>query len=184
MVYMIIMFSWINIVADLAASEIFQKIIGVVALVGAAINLKSWWDSRGKADGCKVVNSKRRSKIIESVKKFTKEKSLVLAILGIIALAVSVNVIELACSAGLPVVFSELLTINNISGVASLPFVLLYILFFMIDDIIVFTIAMTATRIAGLSTKYNKYSHLIGGLIMLIIGILLLFYPKALMMGM
>ena len=96
-------------------------------------------------------------------------------------LAVSVNIVELACSAGLPLVFSELLTINNISGISSLPYVLLYILFFLIDDIIVFTIAIITMTSNGISSKFNKYSHLVGGIIMLIIGLLLIFKPGWLM---
>ncbi len=183
LVYAVIMFSWINVVASLSTRRVFQVIIGVVALVGAAINLKNWWESRNKKDACKVVNKKRRTRIVEWIKKFVHEKSLLLAIIGIIALAVSVNVIELACSAGLPVVFTELLAMRGLSGAASLPFVLLYILFFMIDDMIVFAIAMFATKITAFSSKYTKYSHLIGGLIMLIIGILLLVAPNVLTSG-
>ena len=54
-------------------------------------------------------------------------------------------------------------------------YTLLYIIFFLLDDLIVFFIAMFTMKIAGISTKYNKYSHLLGGIIMLIVGILLLF---------
>ncbi|MBQ3318886.1 hypothetical protein IJG76_02630 [Candidatus Saccharibacteria bacterium] len=183
MVYMVIMFSWINVVASLSTRRVFQVIIAIVALIGAAINLKNWWESRNKKDACKVVDKKRRTRIVEWIKKFVHEKSLLLAVVGIIALAVAVNVIELACSAGLPVVFTELLALNGLTGAASLPFILLYIFFFMIDDMIVFAIAMLATKITAFSSKYAKYSHLIGGLIMLAIGILLLVAPNVLTSG-
>ena len=183
LVYMIIMFSWINVVASLSTRRVFQVIIGIVALIGAAINLKNWWESRNKKDACKVVDKKRRTRIVEWIKKFVHEKSLLLAIIGIIALAVSVNVIELACSAGLPVVFTELLALHGLTGAASLPYIILYIFFFMIDDMIVFAIAMFATKITAFSSKYTKYSHLIGGIIMLVIGILLLVAPNVLTSG-
>ena len=49
----------------------------------------------------------------------------------------------------------------------------IYILFFLIDDIAVFVIAMTTLKVTGISTKYSKYSHLIAGIITLIIGLLL-----------
>ena len=48
----------------------------------------------------------------------------------------------------------------------------------MLDDLIVFTIAMITFKITGLSTKYVKYNHIIGGIFMLIIGILLIFKPE------
>ena len=51
----------------------------------------------------------------------------------------------------------------------------------MLDDMVIFIIAMLTTKVAAISTKYNKYSHLIGGLIMIVIGLLLLFKPGLLM---
>ena len=63
----------------------------------------------------------------------------------------------------------------------SFIYTLVYILFFMIDDLIIFFIAMFTMKVTGISTKYNKYSHLIGGIIMLIIGILLIVAPGILM---
>ena len=39
---------------------------------------------------------------------------------------------------------------------------------------------MTTLKITGISNKYNKYAHLIGGLIMFIIGLLMLINPSIL----
>jgi hypothetical protein len=58
---------------------------------------------------------------------------------------------------------------------------LLYVSFFLLDDIIVFVIAMKTFELTGISTKYAKYSHLIGGAIMIILGILMVVKPGWLM---
>ena len=60
-------------------------------------------------------------------------------------------------------------------------YTLIYIFFFLIDDLIVFFIAMFTMKVSGISTKYNKYSHVLGGIIMLVVGILLIFKPEWLM---
>lgn len=179
LMYMAIMLSWFNIVVSVMASVIFRRIIAVIAIVGAVINLKGFFTT--KEDGCNVVDAKKRKKIFSKIKKFTSEKSLILSILGVIGLACSVNIVELACSAGLPMVFTQVLALNNVSSISAFFYTLIYILFFLIDDIIVFSIAMATTKITAISTKYNKYSHLIGGIIMFIIGILLIFKPEWLM---
>ncbi len=181
LVYLAILLSWINIVVKVSTSVLFRNIIAVVAIIGGIINLKSYLKSRKEDDGCDVVDDKKRKKIFTKIKKFTKEKSLLLSIIGAMGLAVSVNIVELACSAGLPLVFSELLTINNISGINALLYILIYILFFLIDDLIVFTIAVITMTSNGISSRFNKYSHLVGGIIMLIIGLLLIFKPGWLM---
>ena len=179
LVYMIIMLSWLNIVVSITASIIMRNIIAIVAIIGALINLNSF----RKADdsGCQVVDAKKRKKIFSKIKKYTTEKRFILALTGIIFLAISVNVIELACSAGLPLVFTQILALNNITGIKAFLYTLVYIFFFLADDIIIFVIAMMTAKITGISTKYNKYSHLIGGIIMLLIGILLILKPEWLM---
>ena len=115
------------------------------------------------------------------ITKITNEKSFILAILGIILLAASVNIIEMMCSIGLPIIFTQVLAMNNLSVGSYAFYMFLYILFFLIDDIVVFVIAMTTLKVTGISTKYNKLSHLIGGVIMLLIGILMILKPEWLM---
>lgn len=180
-IYMAIMLSWINIVVNISASIIFRNIIAVIALIGAIININSFRKELKKDSGCQVVDSKKRKKIFSKIKKFTTEKSLFLALGGVILLAISVNVVELACSAGLPLVFTEILTINKITGISSFYYTFIYIFFFLLDDLIIFIVAMLTSKIAAISTKYNKYSHLIGGILMLLIGVLLIVKPEWLM---
>ena len=109
------------------------------------------------------------------------QKSFVFSFIGIILLAVSVNVLELLCSLGLPVIFTQVLALNNLSVLEYSIYILIYILFFMLDDIVIFFVAMKTLQIKGISNKYTKYSHLIGGVIMIIIGLLMLFKPEWLM---
>lgn len=178
-VYMMIMLSWIQIAVKMTSIIWVRNIIGVVALIGAFINLRSF--IRSNDSGCEVVDDKKRKTIFKRIRKFTHEKSLFLALIGAILLAISVNVVELACSAGLPLVFTELLVLNHTSDMMKIMYTLLYIIFFLLDDLIVFLIAVFTMKVTGISTKYNKYSHLLGGIIMLIIGILLLIKPEWLM---
>ena len=178
-VYFLILISWLNIVAKVSTIIWIRNIIALIALGGGIYNIYKFFTS--KDSGCDVVDDKKRKTIFSRIKKFCKEKNIILAIGGACLLAISVNLVELACSAGLPLVFGQLLALNNVSGVQGIFYTLLYVLFFMIDDIVIFVIAMFTTKIAAISTKYNKYSHLIGGLIMIIIGILLLVKPSILM---
>lgn len=180
LVYMLIMLSWIQIAVKITTVIWVRNIIAIIALVGAIINIRSYIKSR-KDSGCEVVDDKRRKNIFAKIRKFTSEKSFLLALVGVIGLAVSVNLVELACSAGLPLVFTELLALNNVSDSMKFFYTFIYIVFFLLDDLIVFFIAMFTMKITGISTKYNKYSHLIGGIIMLLIGVLLIFKPEWLM---
>jgi uncharacterized membrane protein len=76
-----------------------------------------------------------------------------------------------------------MLDLNGISGIGSILYILLYIVFFLIDDIVIFVIAMTTLKVSGITTKYNRLSHLIGGIIMVIIGLLLILKPEWIMLN-
>lgn len=179
LVYMVIMMSWLNIVIHITTSILIRNIIACIALVGGVVNLCNYFKDKGS--GCSVVDDKKRKRIFAKIKKFTHEKSFALAIVGIIGLAISVNIVELACSAGLPMIFMQLLALNNITGMAAFLYVLVYIFFFLLDDLVIFVIAMITMKVTGISTKYNKYSHLIGGILMLVVGALLILKPEWLM---
>ena len=179
LVYMLIMLSWIQIAVKITTVIWIRNLIAIVALIGAFINLRSYYKSNDS--GCEVVDDKKRKKMFKKIREFTSEKSLVLALVGVIGLAVSVNLVELACSAGLPLVFSELLVLNHADSLMKFLYTFVYIMFFLLDDIIVFLIAMFTMKVTGISTKYNKYSHLLGGIIMLLVGVLLLVKPEWLM---
>ena len=183
LVYLLFMLAWLNIAVSVAKVNIIRYIIGLLALVIGVINIKNYIKSLKKDDGCHVVKDSKRKKIFTFIKNVVSNHSFILSILGIIALAFSVNVIELACSAGIPLIFTQILALNNLSMVSYILYMLIYILFFLIDDLIVFIVAMVTLNVTGISTKYTKYSHLIGGIVMVLIALLMIFKPDWLMLN-
>ncbi len=180
LVYLLFMLAWLNVATLLLKVNFVRILIGIIALVGAIFNLIGYIRHR-KDNGCDVIDDKKRNRIFERIKKFTHEKNFFLAILGVILLAVSVNIVELACSAGLPVMFTQILSMNNLTIIQEILYIALYMLFFLIDDLVIFFIAVRTMQITGVSTKYGKISKLVGGILLLLIGILLIFKPEWLM---
>ena len=178
--YFVLMFLFKEL-ATISLSIVFKMIIAIFALLAGGYNLYNFFKSLKKDDGCNVTNEKQRKTIMTKIKKFTNEKNIILAIIGVIALAVGINFVELLCSAGLPAIFSTVLSINKVNGIMCMIYILIYIIFFMLDDFIIFIIAVKTMSIKVISTKLAKYSHLIAGIIMLIIGILLIFKPSWIM---
>lgn len=180
-IYFFIMLAWLNIAVLVTKITIIRLVIAIIALLGGLYNLYSVYKT--KENGCNVTTKKDRKKILERIKKFTSEKSLMLSVIGVIALAISVNLIELACSAGLPVMFTQILAINNLTKVEYLSYIILYIVFFLIDDFIIFLLAITSMKVSGISAKYGKVSKIIGAIFLIIIGVLLIVRPEWLMLN-
>ena len=181
-VYLMFMLAWLNLATFISKIAFIRLLIAVVALVVGLINIYKYIDSLKKKDeGCDVVDKKDRKKIMEKIISITHEKKFIIALLGVMVLAASVNIIELMCSIGIPLLFTQILAMNNLSTFSYMIYMFIYIFFFLIDDIVIFVISMVTLKVTGLSTKYTKYSHLVGGIIMLIIGLLLIIKPELLM---
>lgn len=178
-VYLFFMLSWLNVAKYTSGIILIRYLIGIFALVFGLINLYRYLKQRKEKDvGCDVTDASKKRKIMTKIRTILNNNSLLFSLLGIMLLAISVNLIELLCSLGLPVMYTEILGLNNLSHFEYGIYLLIYLLFFLIDDLIIFFIAMKTLKVKGISNKYMKYSHLIGGAIMLIIGILMIIKPS------
>ena len=171
----------ITTILSVISVRIVRSLIGLLGLGLGIYNIKKYIDNRNKDNGCTVVDAKKRKKILTRIKKFTKEKNLLLALGGVIILAVGVNLVELACSSVFPATFSEILALNKITGMTRIIYLIVYTIFYMLDDMVVFITSVTALEVTVTNTKYSKYGSLISGIIMIIMGILLVFKPEWIM---
>lgn len=170
----------IGFILDLTTISYIRNIIAILAIILGIYNLYTYLKTR-KQTGCHVVKKEKRKTIITKINNILNNKNTLLMFGGTIILATSVSLVEMACSLGFPTIFLELLSINNIHSFLKVTYLLIYILFYLIDDIIVLFLSIKAFETKGISTKYNKYVHLIGGIIMVIMGILLIFKPEWIM---
>ena len=181
LVYLAFMLTWLNLTSFVTKLQYIRLFVAIIALGAGIFNLNNFIKSLSKDDGCEVVDDKKRKKIIQRIIKITSSKKFIIALLGIMLLAASVNIIELMCSIGIPMIFTQILSMNNLSMFRYIIYMLIYVFFFLLDDIVIFAISMKTLKATGISTKYTKYSHLVGGILMVLIGILLLLKPELLM---
>lgn len=173
----------INFVLSIATIKWMKIAIALFILIAGILNFRKYLKIIKEEAGCTVVDSKKRKKLITRMKKIMDSKTFFLSMIGIIALAASVNLIELACSLGFPLIFTEILAINNITGITKIIYLLIYIFFYMIDDMVVFAISMITVEATGITNKYNKLCTLVSAIIMILIGLLLLLKPNWLMLN-
>jgi glutaredoxin len=178
LMYFAVMSAWFNLIQFLGATGWLRMAIACLAIVAGLLFLRDYWTKPDAA--CKVVRPDRRRKIMDNIRRVVGRENLLWSLIGIAILAVGVNFIELACSAGVPAVFTQMLALNDLTNTAYYAYISLYVLVFMLDDVAIFATAMIALRISGLTTSYTRYSHLIGGLLLLTIGAVMLLRPELL----
>jgi glutaredoxin len=179
-VYFLFLSAWLNLFLFIGFLFWVRILIGVVAVGSGIYHLRDYYINK---PGCKLVKGERREKIFTNLKFITRIPSFWLALLGIIIIAFAVNLIELVCSAGLPAIYTNVLALSNLPSWQYYLLLIVYVTIFMIDDMLIFVIAMVTLQATGLTHKYVRYSNLIGGIIILILGILLILKPELLMFG-
>ena len=181
-VYFFFMAAWLKFLMFVGMIFIVRIIIGTVAIGVGAVNLRDYWRHR-KAEGvvCKVSGKEGTKKTFEKIKDIIYRKSIWWAIFGIILLGFSVNLVELACSAGFPAIFTQILVMSDLPIWQRYLYMIGYIFFYMLDDMFVFAIAMLTLKSKVFGSKYAKYTNLVGGLLIFILGLFLIFKPEWLM---
>lgn len=176
--YYTILMVWFKTWDFVQLDAIVTPIVGVVAIGGGLFFL---YESRKAGVECHITSLEQQQKTRQRLQNLVSKNFSLLTVLGILGVAFSVNVIEFACSIGIPQTFTKILEMNNLGWMQSQLLVLLYILFYMIDDFIVFGIALYAFDKLAVSTKYVKISNIVGGLLMIGLGLIMLINPSLLL---
>lgn len=171
--YFLFMTAWLNIFLFLGYIRPLTIVIGLFA-IGVGINdLRAYF--RPKPLVCDV-GDKSKGKTMSRIEKIVHSPLTWASVLSIIVLAFLVNSIEFACSAGIPAIFTQVLALSDLSALQHYGYILLYDFFFMLDDLIIFSLAAFAIT-TEFATKYTKFNKLIGGVVILVLGIILAFAP-------
>jgi len=182
LLYFLFMTAWLNIFLAMRYVTLTRILIGIFGISFGIWRIREFLTWRPGV--CKVVNhSKSQEKIMDKMKNILKPSTVPATILGVISLAFGVNLIEFFCSAGFPVMYTRILALQNISGIQYYFYLFFYNILYMLDDLLVFGFAFFTLGRFGFSDKYNKYSTLVAGLLILVLGILLIFKPEFLMFG-
>lgn len=179
-VYFVFMAAWLNLFLFIGSLAWIRAAVGVFALGASAYYLREFVRNPGAI--CPVTTPGQRQRVMDRLRSAVLERSFLMAILGIMTLAVAVNMIELLCSAGIPAVYTQVLAQSDLTPLSYYAFLALYIAVFMLDDALIFVVAMLTLQATGLAASYSRWSHLIGGGVLLVVGILLIFKPHWLAM--
>ncbi|MBU2539946.1 hypothetical protein KJ786_02195 [Patescibacteria group bacterium] len=180
LLYFLFMAAWLNAFIALSYTYLVRILVGIFGIIFGVWRIRDFinW----KPGVCKVVkNVKSQAKLMDKIKNVLKPSAVPATILGVVGLAFSVNLVEFFCSAGFPTIYTRILSLQGLSSLQYYLWLVFYNIFYMLDDFIVFGVAFFTMSRYNFSDKYNRWSTLIAGLLILILGILLILRPELLM---
>lgn len=180
-VYYLFMAAWLNLFLLVGFIPYLRVVVGLFAVIIGLINIKDLFFFK-KGVSLSIPES-AKPKLFEKMRQVVQEAALPIALISVTVLAFTVNSIELLCTAGFPAIYTKILTLNNLSTFSYYAYLLLYIIMYMIDDLLVFTIAVLTLSSKKLTEKQGKWMKFISGFMMLALGLLLMLKPQLLMFG-
>ena len=182
--YFIVMAFMLNVLQFIGLITPLRIIIGIVAIVAGIINMKELFFYRKGVTLMiqdKYLGPVRRR--IEKVSKLMKEGSTAKLIGASAVLAIFASLVELPCTSGFPLFYTTILSAQTVVGLNHYLYLLLYNLIYIVPLLII--IIVMGFTFHGKAIKKDTMSIIkyIGGFIMFIVGILMLFVPKMIGLG-
>ena len=178
MIYFLFMAAWLNLFLVAGHLPAITFGAGVVALIIALINIKDFF--LFKKGVSLTIPDQAKPGLFERMRGLVKAGSLPSMLFGTLVLAVVANAYELLCTAGLPMIFTRVLTLNKLSP----GFYYLYLAFYNLVYIVplalivaVFTVTLESRK---LSEWQGRVLKLVSGTMMLGLGVLMMVKPALL----
>lgn len=154
-----------------------RGLVAILALGFAAINIKDYfWYKEGIS---LTISEKQKPKIYQEFRQILRGDKPVWALIGAtVLMAAGIAIVELPCTAGFPVLWSQLVAAQNVDGYTFSLLLGLYILVYLIDELIVFVVAVVTLRASKMEEKHGRILKLVGGVLMASLALVLLFWPE------
>jgi len=184
LMYNLILNVWYQTWDFIKLDNIVTPLVGLLALGGGIFFLWRWYKNRRKNQlVCDITNLETQSKVTNRFKEIAEKPITIVSVFGILAIAFSVNVIEFACSIGIPQAYTKILEINALGFMERQWYILIFTLGYMLDDVVVFALAIWGYgRLQAQGGAYAQLSLLVGGILMTILGVILLLNPELLVL--
>jgi hypothetical protein len=177
-VYFAFMAAWLNVFLFIGYVRIIQVMMGGLAVGIGLLNVKEFW-AFGQGISLSIPESAKPG-LYARVRKILAAEHLSQAMIGILVLAILVNMIEFVCTAGFPALYTQVLSQQGLTTWAYYGYLGLYNLAYIADDAVMVTIAVVTLSHHKLQEREGRWLKLISGLVMLGLGLLLLLAPNRL----
>lgn len=176
LVYYAFMAAWLNLFIAVGFSDPVRLGLAAIAIFMAGINIKDYF-AFGKGISLSIPDAAKPG-LYARVRRIIQQQSLWPALLGVSLLAIVVNFIEALCTAGLPAIYTAVLSQQALTPLAHYGYLALYILGYMADDSLMVATAVIALSSNKLTEKAGRWLKLLSGCIMLALALVLLIKPE------
>jgi hypothetical protein len=174
--YFTFMAAWLNLFLLVGIARPLQLVLGVLAIVIGAINIKDFFAF--KRGVTLSIPAAAKPGIYDRVRQIVTAKYVSVAIGLSIVLAVVVNVVEILCTAGLPALYTQILTAQQLPAWQNYAYLAVYIAAYMFDDSLLVSGFLITLSHRKMRETEGRWLKLVSGMVVLALGVIILFWPN------
>ena len=174
--YFVFMAAWLNVFVLIGFVRWAQVVLGLLAVAIGSVHVKDFFAFK-KGLTLSIPESAKPG-IYARVRKIATAENLPVALGAAVVLAVLVNTVELLCTAGLPALYTQILSARGYPWWLNYLYLSLYIVAYMFDDtLLLIAVVVTLSR-RRLQESEGRWLKLVSGLVILVIGVVMLVRPE------
>lgn len=156
-----------------------QRSVALIAIVLGLLQLK---DGFGIAGGPSLgVSEHARPGMYQRMRGLAVVDRPIAALLGATAaLAVGVSLIETPCTLGLPILWTNLLTENDVPFTGAAVLFVVYLAVFLLDELIVFVAVVATMQALKVQERHGRALKVVSGMVMITLAGVMLTSPESL----
>jgi len=178
LIYGLLIVLWYNLFVLLTPFlKIMEVLIGVLGVAGGVYFLRDFIKFKKQGPTCELETGQTlMSKFSARIQDVLENRTSVIAVvLSILLFAVVITVVEFPCSAAVPLFFAGTLAEAGLPVWQYLSYIALFIVFYMIDEIVIFLIAVFTMTIKLASKKFVIWITLVEAIVLFALGLYYLF---------
>lgn len=174
-VYFAFMAAWLNVFLLFGVSRGIQVTLGLFGLGIGAMNVKDFF-ALGEGPSVGIPEGAKPG-LYARIRRILTAENLSGALVGVVSLAFLVNAVELLCTAGLPALYAQILTLRGLESMEYYGYLALYNVFYMLDDGLILLVAVVTLSRRRLQGRQARWLKLLSGAVMVALGALLILRP-------
>ncbi|MHC1784858.1 MAG: glutaredoxin family protein [Anaerolineaceae bacterium] len=153
-----------------------QVVVAVVSLFFSIINIKDYfWYKEGLS---LTISDDKKPGIFQRMRRVVDASQSFWGLVGAtVVLAAGVSLVEFSCTAGFPVLWTNILVSQNVTGWTFILLLLLYLVIYQLDEMVIFFTAVYSLKASKLEEKHGRLLKLIGGMLMLTLALVMIINP-------
>jgi len=176
LLYFAMLAAWLEVFLLIGLSRTVQVVLGSMAVLAATVHVKDFV-AFGRGPSLSIPDAAKPG-IYRRARRIVTADNLLGALAAVAVLSLLVNMVELLCTAGLPAVYTQILTARDLPRWAYYGNLVLYVGAFLMDDLFVLAIGVITLSQKRLQERAGRWLKLLSGVVLGALGLVLLLRPQ------